>query len=301
VETSLTQRLSRMTFLRPFARSGTDPGQTTSPSRHTTWSFLPLGPAPHTGAKARPPPLTLRRPSTSNASYVTVVRTPGRAPTLVLNLSATGLPSGDLVRAMSEKMRSEPVSPFEAARRSSLVPRIDSDRGRRSSYGVLHRRSLTGSVLNMPVPGPTEGRGLGWSRSTPSSPRGQHYFPPALSGAQRASTLEDRVSALAFPMLPPPHRARHDSGASGLPTEPIASQEASRDPHITIVGTVQQRTTPHPTQRDAASVVLESRGSIVDPPVSPPMPQRRGVVRTDSGVLSKDDPARRTQRTKSIF
>ncbi|KAI9450093.1 hypothetical protein BJY52DRAFT_1419696 [Lactarius psammicola] len=312
IETSMSQRLSRMTFLRPFAQSGSDPEQILSTSQRT--SVVPLSPSTHTpttGAKARPPPLILRRPSNDNR--VTVIHSLGRAPTLVLNLSSTGLPSGDAIAAMSEKMHSDPVTAMvppphsDTAPRTAPLPRIHlnllppenhastswSDKGRRSSDAVAG--TLDSGAIQSRRP----------SRSMPSSPREPFTFHPAAaaippSAPQRARASEDRVHALQSAM--PDRHARDNSTASGLSTEWITSEEESREPYIKTIGAVQRRMTPNPT-RDLAvrtSIVLERLGDVIAPPAPPPSPEQGLLVRKDSGVLGKDDLVH-VRRAKSVY
>ncbi len=317
METSMSQRLSRMTFLRPFAQSGSDPEQIPSNSRRT--SVVPLSPStptPTTGAKARPPPLILKRSS----SRVTVIHSHGRAPTLVLNLSSTGLPSSGAIAAMSEKLQSDPVMvmvppPLSgAAPLTAPLPRTHlhlrppenhastsgSDRGRQSSDGsALHRRPDTSPVDF----GAMQSRRP--SRSMPSSPRAPFTFLPAPaaippSAPQRARASEDRAQAPRSSM--PDRHTRDNSTASGMSTGWITSEDESRDSYIKTVGTVQPRMTPNPT-RDLAvrtSIVLERLGDIVEPPAPPPSPEQGLLVRKDSGVLGKDDLVR-VRRVKSVY
>ncbi|KAI9438039.1 hypothetical protein H4582DRAFT_1952276 [Lactarius indigo] len=317
IETSMTQRLSRMSFLRPFTRSGPDPEQMPSTSRRA--SAIPPGMSTRTGVKPRPPPLILK-PSDDNR--VTVVQGHGRAPTLVLNLSATGLPTGDAIAAMSEKLHSRPVSTVVPPPRSDAAPLTEplprmhlqppeiharisvNDGGRRSSDGSTPYRRPTASPVNS---GAMQSRRP--PQSMPSSPRGPVSFLPVLATTppsallQRARVSEERARALrSLSRSEPDRHARDNSTASGISTGWIASDGDDRESYIKAIGAVQPRVTPNPT-RDLAvrtSIVLERLGDVVEPLPPPPSPEQALLVRKDSGVLGKDDLVR-VRRAKSYF
>ncbi|KAH9028979.1 hypothetical protein EDB85DRAFT_1968615 [Lactarius pseudohatsudake] len=308
IETSITQRFSRMTFLRPFRQSGPGPGPVPSLSGMST----------HTGVRPRPPPLSLR-PSEDNR--VTVVHNHGHAPTLVLNLSSTGLPTVDAIAAMSEKLHSRPVSTVVPPPLSNVAPLTEplprmhfrppenhastsgNEGRRRSSDGFApHRRPVTNPVDS----GAMQSRRP--PQSVPSSPRTPVSFLPVLattppSALERAHVSEERARALESLSRSEPDRlARDNSAASGLSTEWIASDDDDRESYIKVIGAVQPRVTPDPT-RDLAvrtSIVLERLGDVVGPPAPPPSPERARLVRKDSGVLGKDDLVR-VRRAKSRY
>ena len=322
----MSYRLSRMTLLRPFAQSEPVSERILPASRRV--SAVPsLGPSTRTsilGMKARPPPLTLSRSSEDN--HVTVIQTLGRAPTLVLRLSSTGLPSGNTIAAMSEKLLRVPVSAMDplplsrpatpTAPLTAPLPRThprppenytstpagDEGRRRSSNFSVLNRRSVTSPMASTVDSGAMLSRGS--SRSVPTSPRVPHNFPlPPASiprVPQRAPASEYRVPAFRSSMRTRPDRhAREISTASGLSTEWITTEDAS----IKGIGTVRPRMTPNPTREMSvrASIVLERHGEIAEPPPPPPTPEPgANLVRKDSGVLGKDDLVR-IRRTKSVF
>ncbi|KAH9046608.1 hypothetical protein EDB84DRAFT_1465598 [Lactarius hengduanensis] len=316
IETSMTQRFSRMTFLRPFRQSGPGPGPMPSTSRRA--SAVPSGTSTHTGVRPRPPPLSLR-PSEDNR--VTVVHNHGHAPTLVLNLSSTGLPTVDAIAAMSEKLHSHPVSMVVPLPLSNVAPLTEplprmhfrspenhastsgNEGRRRSSDGFApHRRPVTNPVDS----GAMQSRRP--PQSVPSSPRTPVSFLPVLattppSALERAHVSEERARALQSLSRSEPDRlARDNSAASGLSTEWIASDDDDRESYIKVIGAVQPRVTPDPT-RDLAvrtSIVLERLGDVVGPPAPPPSPERARLVRKDSGVLGKDDLVR-VRRAKSRY
>ena len=116
VQSSMTRRISMMVSLRrsrsafPFPRpnsaSPLAPLEQTPVSSRRSSVVLPDQPTHAPSAtKSRPVPLKLGRvSSTSFESHVSVVRGHGRAPTLVLRLSPTDLPSSDMLAAMSANM-----------------------------------------------------------------------------------------------------------------------------------------------------------------------------------------------------
>jgi hypothetical protein len=118
VQSSMAQRMSRMTSLRPslatFATrhspspSPTDMDRTLFVSRFSADSEVrtdrPI-PSFSVGSKYRPSPLQLDR--ISSESHVSVVHGHNRAPTLVLNLSPMELPSSDIFAAMSRSSENQ--------------------------------------------------------------------------------------------------------------------------------------------------------------------------------------------------
>ena len=322
IETTMSHRFSRMTFLRPFTRSRPDSEQIPSISR--PMSTVPLGPSTH-ATKARPPPLILG--NSSDGSHVTVIHTHGRAPTLVLNLPSMQLPSGNAIHAMSERLLSAPVltvAPPPLSRavtvtapvtaplpRSHLRPpknyasTFRSDGVRRSSdFSAFYRRPLTDLMASTVDSGAMQSRAL--HRSMPSPPRVPDDFrvPPPPTGIprapRRALASEDQTPASqSSTRTQPERRTTETSPASGLSTEWITSEADS----IKAVGAVQPRMTPNPT-RDLAvrtSIVIERLGEIVEPPSPPPAPDLgANLVRKDSGVLGKDDLVR-MRRAKSVY
>ena len=331
VETSMSYRLSRMTFLRPFARAGPDPEPIPSTSRRASVApsglFSPSTGTPRTATKHRPPPLVIR--PTSDSNHVTVVQSLGRAPTLVLRLSSTTLPSGDAMAAMNEHLESGPVSAVLPALRPDAspltepLPRIHirppenqastsgSDKGRRSSNSTtLHRRTMTSSMAVTVDSGSL--RSWGASRSMPSSPRVPHTHIPAFSVVpprvpQRVPASEDQAHALRSSTRSElDSNVRDNSTVSGLSTEWISSEGNPREAYVNIktVDSGQPQVTQNAT-RDLSvrtSVVLERLGDIVGPsPPPPPTPELvGGLVRKDSGVLGKDDLVR-MRRAKSVY
>ena len=318
----MSHRLSHMMFLRPFARSSPDPEPRLSASRRT--SVVPSSPStrsPRTARKGRPPPLIIS-PFTSD-EHVTVIQGLGRAPTLVLRLSSTALPSGDAIAAMGEHMRSVPVSAVppppltDAAPLTEPLPRIDlqpppeddaslsgSDKRRRSSVVTMpYRRPMASTdseALQRREP----------SRSMPSSPRASDMLIPAFAltphtvPRHRALPSEDRPYA-----LPSSTRSvvRDHSTVSGVSTEWISSDASPKEAQVNIktVDSGQPQVTPGPNStRDLSlrtSIVLERLSEIVGPSAPPPTPELGGgLVRKDSGVLGKDD-LKRMRRAKSVY
>lgn len=327
VDTSMTRRLSHMMFLRPFARSSPDPEPRPSASRRTSVvSSSPISPptgSPRTARKNRPPPLILS-PLTSDEHHVTVIQSLGRAPTLVLRLSSTVLPSGDAIATMSEHLRSVPASAvlppplMDAAPLTEPLPRINlrpppeedtslsgSDNMRRSSVVTMPHRipiaSADSEALQRREP----------SRSMPSSPRASDTLIPAFAltphplPRHRAPPSEDRGSTLRSTSQ---SDVRDHSAVSGISTEWISSDASPREPQVNIktVDSGQPQVTPGPNSstRDLSlrtSIVLERLGEIVGPSAPPPTPELGGgLVRKDSGVLSKDD-LKRMRRAKSVY
>jgi len=329
----MAYRLSHMSFLRPFTRSGHDPEAIPSTSRPT--SFLPSSPlstsarTPRTSMKSRPPPLMLRPSSDEN--HVTVLQSLGRAPTLVLRLSSTALPSGDVMAAMSEHLQSGPVSAVlppprpDTAPLTEPLPRIrirpatddaSGDKGRRS-YDVpmlhrkLRRKRITSSTAST---ADSETRHIwGTSRSMPSSPQVPHPFIPPFAATlppsvpQRVPAPEGRATRTLRSSTTRSgldDNPRDYSTASGLSTEWISSEDSPSETNINIkiVDSAQPQVTPSPTHDLAVrpSIVLERLGDIVGPS-SPPTPEQgSGLVRKDSGVLCNDDLVR-MRRARSVY
>jgi hypothetical protein len=321
VETSMSHRLSNMTFLRPFRRSSPDPEARLSSSRRP--SVVPSSPlslsarAPKAATKTRPPPLVIRPPM-SDDNHVTVIQGLGRAPTLVLRLSSTTLPSGDVIAAISEHMRSVPVSAVlppshtDAAPLTEPLSRIDlrpppeniaslprTAKGRRSSVVTMpHRRPRATAVES----GALDSRES--SRSMPSSPRGPDALVPTFALTprnvlRRTPPSEDRGSALRSSTR---SDVRDHNTVSGISTEWISSDGSPREANVNIK-TVDSGQ-PHVTTRDLSvrtSIVLERLSGVVGPSAPPPTPELSGgLVRKDSGVLSKDDLVR-IRRAKSVY
>jgi hypothetical protein len=322
----MSYRLSHMTFLRPFTRSGPDPEPIPSTSRPT--NVFPSSPSststhpPRIATKARPPPLVIR--PTSNGGHVTVVQSLGRAPTLVLRLSSTVLPSGDAMAAMSEHLQSNPVSAVlppplpDAAPLTEPLPRIhirppedhaSGDKERRSSdVPMLRRKPITSSSASTVDSGTRHIRGP--SRSMPSSPRVPHAFIPPFavtlppSVPQRAPAPEDQADTLRSSTTRSGiHSDRRDnSTASGLSTEWISSEDSPSEAYINIKTIDSVQLTPNPT-RDLSvrnSIVLERLGDIVGPSTPPTPEVECTLVRKDSGVLGKDDLVR-VRRARSVY
>jgi hypothetical protein len=325
VETSMSHRLSQMTFLRPFVRFSSNPEPRTSTSRRQ--SVVPPSPlspskrAPGAARKRRPPPLVIR-PPLPDENHVTVIQGLGRAPTLVLRLSSTTLPSGDAIAAMSEHMRGVPVSAVlpppraDAAPLTEPLPRIDlrpppenlaslsgsSKRRRRTVVTMPHRRPRESAVDDS---GALDSREH--SRSMPSSPRGPGILIPAFALTpsavpRRAPPSEDRGSALRSSTR---SDVRDHSTVSGISTEWISSDGSPREADVNIktVDFGQPHVTPKPTRNLSvrSSMVLERLSGIVGPSAPPPTPELSGgLVRKDSGVLGKDDLVR-MRRAKSVY
>ena len=115
MQTSMTRRISMMVSLRqsrstfplprPNSTSALAIEHTPVSSRRSSVVLLDQPTHTSSATKSRPMPLELGRvSSTSFESHVSVVRSHGRAPTLVLRLSPTDLPSGDMLAAISANM-----------------------------------------------------------------------------------------------------------------------------------------------------------------------------------------------------
>ncbi|KAH9077560.1 hypothetical protein EDB83DRAFT_2344371 [Lactarius deliciosus] len=256
------------------------------------------------------PSTSWRASAVPSDNRVTVVHNHGHALTLVLNLSSPGLPTVEAIAAMSEKLRSRPVSMVVPPPLSNVAPLTEplprmhlrppnnhastsrNEGGRRSSDGSApHRRPVTSTVDS------GEMRSRRPPQSMPSSPGRPVSFLPEFAttppnASQRARVSEERACALQSLSRSEPDRlARDNSAASSLSTEWIASDDDDRESYIKVIGAVQPRVTPDPTQDLEArtGIVLERLGDVVGPPAPPPSPERALLVRKDSGVLGKDD------------
>ena len=323
VDTSMAYRLSHMTFLRPFTRSSPDPEPIPSTSRPTSAvPSSPSSPSARTAAKARPPPLVIR--PTSDSGHVTVVQSLGRAPTLVLRLSSTVLPSGDAIAAMSAHQQSNPASAVlppplpDAAPLTEPLPRIrirppedhaSSDKERRSSdVPRFHRKPITSSTASTLD---SETRHiLRPSQSMPSSPHVPHAFIPPFAATlppsipQRAPAPEDQADTLRSSTTRSgiDSARRDNSTASGISTEWISSEDNPSEEYINIKTIDSVQPTPNPTRELSVhnSIVLERLGDIVGPSTPPTPEQGASLVRKDSGVLGKDDLVR-VRRARSVY
>ncbi|KAH9955429.1 hypothetical protein BC827DRAFT_1271745 [Russula dissimulans] len=334
VQSSMTQRLSRMASLRPsFVTfpSGRPVSQYTSEFQRAPFgsrysSGIPLdhttGTSIAAGAKPRPSPLELYRPSTETTeNRVSVVRRHNRAPTLVLNLSPMNLPGGDiLAAAMGNSEASTPTIDYVPApaavplsapvQRSttpipwgtrqilSSSPRSESPRPTRLRERPRTQSSwrMLGSSEVPPIPNDL----LPASRSKSAS-RLSYAWPTVeleRSVAGPVEAAQGSPSAEAFHAVHARGGSRgqgSNSTAGGISIDWITPESGdTRLGRIKSVGNAPRRTTPHPTSAGAvrSSVALERQ--------EPPTPGasgsgqgvRQGMPRKDSGVLSMDDLAR---------
>jgi hypothetical protein len=243
MQSSMTRRISMMVSLRqsrsafPLPRpDSTSPlalEQTPVSSRR---SSILLDQPTHTSSatKSHPVPLELGRvSSTSFESHVSVVRGHGRAPTLVLRLSPTDLPSGDMLAAISANMTDTATTdyvpdpmPFSVPEpHSAPLPRFT---GEPSGY----RFGFPGSESSRSSWSRERSR-MGLSRPT-SSPPAVPPLPPNVSPTSMHTSI---------PLYPPPPPPRESfiSPSTRPEPEPTTSAVAGIRPDSGVLG--RQRST----------------------------------------------------------
>ena len=210
IQSSMTRRISMMVsqrlslrqsrlfpLPRPNSASALAPLEQTPVSSRRS-SIVMVDQPTHTSSatKSRPIPLEFGRvSSTSFESHVSVVRGHGRAPTLVLRLSPTDLPSGDMLAAISANMTDTATTNYAASDmplsflepQSAPLPRFTGE--------------PSGSRSGSPE---SDGSRSSWSRERSrvgqsrriSSPPAVPPLPPNLSPTRSMHTL--------FPLPPPP-------------------------------------------------------------------------------------------------
>ncbi|KAI9456077.1 hypothetical protein F5148DRAFT_382167 [Russula earlei] len=330
VQSSMTQRISRMTSLRPslttfashrpVSQSMTEFHGAPFDSRHS--SGIPLDRQTRTNAvapKPRPASLELARPSTE--SRVSVVRLHNRAPTLVLNLSPLGLPSGEMLAEMTGNQPETVTPTIEYIPASSVTLSAPARRG--SPYPWVVRApqdSLSGSPERDAVR-PTQRREP--ARPRPSRRQTVSALPNPID-VLRTSASAPRESYIWSSVVPAPTgiavdtaegssvparqtvEAHHghtrnggqDQGSNstvgGISIDWIAPEGDGRSGRFKSLGAAPRRTTPKPTSASAvrSSVALERQESLADIRAQSRNLSRRGMPRKDSGVLSIDDLAR---------
>ncbi|KAI0292046.1 hypothetical protein B0F90DRAFT_1773235 [Multifurca ochricompacta] len=317
VRSSMTERLSQMppvgypiaTFAVPYPDSPvlSESGRASYVSRYP--SGVPPGTLAHMPTvveKSRPPPLILKR--SPSPSPVTVVRGHGRAPTLVLHLSPTRLPSGDTLAAMSEK-QSDISVPDDV--RAILLPFCSP--AQRTAPPLQQSMDRKSGFLQ-------QVRGRLRSRSLSSRPRSPRLAVPAVPiNRYHAPSSTSRISSSVLPLsmisgpkgdIPgyaqwpsvPAQRspeaffvpetsscAGGTSTVDGISIDWISSKGVSRLARVKSIGAEHHWTTPSPTIAGStrASIVPESQGDLNAVMKSPGL-----VVRKDSDVLRSEEMAR---------
>ncbi|KAI0301469.1 hypothetical protein BC826DRAFT_568721 [Russula brevipes] len=336
VRSSMSQRISRMTSLRPslVTRASPIPGSpnTTeferilSASRYS--SGIPLDQPTHLSVpaeKPRPTPLIL--PRSSSESHVSVVRGHGRAPTLVLNLSPMDLPSNDILAAMNSnrsststinhlrafpmppvtpELRSAPFS-WLTRGRSGFPPGFSDDERSRRTESLRTRSSRGRSVPTGVPPVPFIAR-------VPAAGLRESYAWPSREPERAESPIESwqvsgrpvRPSTEHF-HLPQRSGKASDNTDGAIPLDWIAPPENDgRVGRFKTFGSVPRRTTPTPTSADPVrgSVMLEHHESLEGGRRARTLSQWEMETvrnRKDSGVLGADDLVRVRRGSPSTF
>jgi len=169
---SLGQSHATVSLPRPSSATAFALEQTPLSSRRSSIVMLDQPTHVSSTVKFRPAPLQLGRvSSTSFESYVSVVRGHGRAPTLVLRLSPTTLPSGDMLAAMStNRINTETIDYISPESIPGSVP------GPHSAPLLRFTGEPSGSRSGSPE---NEGSRSNWNRER-SRPSRRTSLPPAV-------------------------------------------------------------------------------------------------------------------------
>jgi hypothetical protein len=338
VQSSMTRRLSMMISLRrsrstfPFPRPNSTSAlaleRTPDSSRRSSIVLLDRPTHAFSATRSRPAPLAFgRTSSTSFESHVSVVHGHGRAPTLVLRLSPTALPTGDILAAMSANRtdsttidyivpdpmsapepRSAPLPRFTGEPSGPLSSSLESGGSRtswsreRSRMDPLRRtsfppavpplpshvfRTSTPSLTPMPTPLPT--------------PRGTFIWPTTQPepGSTTSTVVEFRPDSgvLGRQRSTRSRRPASTSTAGDISIDWIAPESSTAAARFKGIGTAPIRTTQASMSAAAVrgSVTIESQeliGEAQGVSRSGGGGSRRERARRDSGVLGVDDLAR---------
>ena len=319
VHSSMAQRMSRMTSLRPslatFAppradsSSMYDAERTPFVSRFSS-DLPPDWPTRTSVATTRPRPEPLNLERFSSESHVSVLHSHNAPPTLVLNLSPMDLPSSDIFAAMNRRnenqIRTSTIDvnyvgaapmPHSAPlqRRLHLPPLITSpppgipfgypeSDSSRPSQGRERPRTRSSRRRSLPPTVPPVPFGV--SRASAPAPPVSYAWPSV--EPERSETLESPQTSAVSP------RSRVNESQSTLGCyliDWIAPEGESRVTRIKSVGAAPRRTTPTPTRAGTvrSSVVLERHETLAG--TRSQGRSRREMPRKDSGVLGMDDPA----------
>jgi hypothetical protein len=349
IQSSMTRRISNMVLLRqsrstfplprPNSASAFALEQTPVSSRRS--SIILLDQPTHTSSatKSRPTPLELGRvSSTSFESHVSVVRGHGRAPTLVLRLSPTTLPSGDMLAAMSTNMAgtatinyvvpdSMPLSVPEP--HSAPLPRFTGEPsgprsgspesgGLRSSWsrersrmGPLRRTSFPPAVPPLPPNVSRTSMHTSTPLHTPPSPSREPFIWPSTQPEPEPTTsavaeIRPDSGVLGRQRSTRSRRAISSSTVGDMSIDWIVPEGSTAVTRFKGVGTAPIRMTQ--TSMSAAtghnSVVLEhqeSTGETLRESGTGGGGSRRERARRDSGVLGVDDLARVRRSVQTII
>ena len=327
LQSTMSRRLSQMASLRRSRANFPTPQQPISPiasaneqspvsSRKSSLALLNQ-PTFKPPAKTRPAPIVLERKS--NESNVSVVRSIGRAPTLVLRLSPMNLPSGDLLAKMSAKWtdtatinfvgadpiplspRSAPLPRFadEPSGPSFVFPESDGTRNsERSRTGRSRRSSLPPVMPLLPsdaspstTPQPSPRQPFVWP-----SQRGSE-LEPELEPEPTSIAAESMAGAIARRRSSRSRRTGSTSSFGDMSIDWIVPESSTTPGRFKGIGSAPIRTTQTPTS--AAAVRSSSYVAVERQEELPRERQggggggsRRERARRDSGVLGMDDLAR---------
>ncbi|KAF8477823.1 hypothetical protein DFH94DRAFT_694634 [Russula ochroleuca] len=337
VQSTMTRRLSMMVSLRqsratfpfPLPRPNTPIAnaleQTPVSSRRSSVVMPDQPTRVSPPAKSRPAPLTLER--ASSESHVSVVRSNGRAPTLVLRLSPMNMPSGDLLAAaMSAKwtdtatidvgadpvlfsaseLHSAPLPRFTGGPSGPLSGSPDSESPQSawnregSRTGPSRRSSLSPAVPPLPpdvsrtpTPQPVPREPFIWP---PMQPEPEPVSVPVPTSVAAGSPPES--GAIARQRSTRSRRTGSTSTVGDMSIDWIVPESSTTPGRFKGIGTAPIRMTQTPT----SAAVVRSSVAIERQEESPREGgglggsggggSRRERARRDSGVLGVDDLAR---------
>jgi hypothetical protein len=257
---SLRQSRSTFPLPRPNSESRLVLEQTPVSSRGP--SIVMIDQPTHTSSatKSRPVPLEIGRvSSTSFESHVSVVRGHGRAPTLVLRLSPTDLPSGDMLAAISANMTDTATSNYVPDPMPFSVPDLQEPH---SAPLPRFTGEPSGSRSGSPE---SEGSRSSWSRErSRMGPSRRASSPPVVP------PLPPNISPASMHMYPPSSSPRKPFIPSTRPEpelEPTTGTAAVIRPDSDVLGrqrsTRSRRATSTSTVGDMSIdwIVPESGGS----------------------------------------
>ena len=345
IQGSMTRRISMMISLRqshstvplhrPNSTSAFALEQTPVSSRRS--SIVLLDQPTHSSPATNPRPTPLEFGRVSTESHVSVVRGHGRAPTLVLRLSPTTLPSGDMLAEMGANMN-------DTATTSYVVPDPMA-----SSVPELHSAPLPRSTREPPEPRSghpeSEGSRSSWSHvRSRTDPSRRTSFPPDVPPLPPnvSRTSLHTLTPLPTPLSPPREpfiwpstqsepepttgavaeaEIRPDSGVLGrqrsarsrratststvgdMSIDWIVPERSTAATRFKGIGTAPIRVTQASMGAAGAhsSVAIEHQVSLVGEIGSGGGGSRRERARRDSGVLGVDDLARVRRSVQTII
>ena len=273
IQSSMTRRISMMISLRqsrstfPLPRPNSESRlvleQTPVSSRGP--SIVMLDQPTHTSSatKSRPVPLEIGRvSSTSFESHVSVVRGHGRAPTLVLRLSPTDLPSGDMLAAISANMTDTATSNYVPDPMPFSVPDLQEPH---SAPLPRFTGEPSGSRSGSPE---SEGSRSSWSRErSRMGPSRRASSPPVVP------PLPPNISPASMHMYPP-------SSSPRKPFIPSTRPESEPEPTTGTAAVIRPDSDVLGRQRSTRSRRATSTSTVGDMSIDWIMPESGGSAAT---------------------